>query len=272
VKVDSFDLGLAPGAALEQLEIQLNGSTVYDFRTDVSNPPGVFYAPSLPAAGFAAVCKASYVARVRAKDSADPALQLVGESAPFTCPAPAACAPAPADGCIAAAKARLDVNEAKPGKEKLALSLAALSEETAPEDFGDPVAGDTLYDLCVYDGSDALAASLSVERAGALCGAAQTPCWKVRKGAGGFAYKDPDAAADGAVKIALVAGTNGQLKLWAKNQATRGRTALPLGIAAELANETSALVQLHARGAACWSAALSTVKKADGVRFKARTP
>lgn len=271
VKVVPFGLVLAPGARLEQLSIELSGSTVYEFRTDVSNPPAVGYIPELPAAGFAAVCKSSYVATVRAKDTADPALQPIGESAPFVCPAPSACPPAPAEGCVTAARARLDVSEAKPGREKLAVSLSRLSEETETADFGDPVAGDTLYDLCVYDGSNGLAAALSVERAGALCGAATKPCWKPRRG-GGFAYRDPDGSADGTLEIALVAGPKGQLKLWAANQAKRGRTALPLGTAAALANEVNAVVQLHASGAACFSAALATVKKADGIRFKATTP
>ena len=56
------------------------------------------------------------------------------------------------------------MNEAKPGKEKLSLSLSRLGQETEPADFGDPVSGSTLYDLCVYDGSGALAAALSVVR------------------------------------------------------------------------------------------------------------
>jgi hypothetical protein len=273
VRVDPFSISIGPGQRLEQIEIQVNGSTVYDFRTDVSNPPAGSYAPKLPSAGFAARCKAGYVATVRAKDTGDAALQTIGESAPFVCPTNAACAPVPSDACIGAAKARFDVSEAKPGKERLTVSLSALSEQTDPADFGDPVAGDTLYDLCVYDGTGALAGSLSVERAGALCGPAQAPCWKARK-KGRLDYKDPDGASEGVSKIGFVPGAagKGRITLSASNHEKKGRIALPVGIAGELANETSAIVQLHARGAACFSAELGTVKKADGVQFKARAP
>jgi hypothetical protein len=76
------------------------------------------------------------------------------------------------------------------------------------------------------------------------------------------------------VKLGLVPGPagKGKLTLSASNQSMKGRTALPVGVAGELANETSATVQLHARGAACFSAELGTVKKADGTKFKARAP
>ncbi len=112
-----------------------------------------------------------------------------------------------------------------------------------------------------------------MERAGALCGRAQAPCWKASK-KGRLSYADPDGASDGVVKIGLVPGAagKGKLTLRASNQAKKNRSALPLGIAGELANEASAVVQLHARGATCFSAELGTVKKADGSRFEARAP
>lgn len=182
-----------------------------------------------------------------------------------------ACAPAPADGCHVAAKAKLSVVEKKAGKEKLSVALKRVEAATGPADLGDPVSGATRYDLCIYDAAGQLAGGLAVDRAGELCGAKQKPCWKA-KGASGYAYKDPDASAGGVRKMKAVAGPEGKgkLQLQAGNNAKRSQDALPTGIAAALEAASSATLQLVANDGACFEAALSAVKKNDAETFKAR--
>jgi cysteine-rich repeat protein len=196
-----------------------------------------------------------------------------GDGCDAQCRAESACPAAPAMGCIAAAKASFSVDERKSGKEKLAAKLSGFAAATAQADFGDPVAGDARYDLCVYDAGGALAAGLAVDRAGALCGAKQKPCWKAVKSKG-WRYKDPDASADGVRSIAASAGPalRGKLELKAGNATRKGQASLATGIAADLDGETAATLQLHTRGGTCFSAALTTVKKNEAVRFKATLP
>jgi cysteine-rich repeat protein len=195
-----------------------------------------------------------------------------GDGCDAQCRTESACPAAPAPGCIAAAKASLSVDERKGGKEKLAAKLSGFDAATAQADFGDPVAGDARYDLCVYDAEGALAAGLAVDRAGARCGAKQKPCWKAVK-AKGWRYKDPDASADGVRSFAASTGSvgKGKLDLKAGNAARKGKLAFETGVTARLEGDASATLQLHARGAECFSAALG-VKKAEAALFKARTP
>ena len=183
------------------------------------------------------------------------------------------CPAAPAPDCIAAARASLSVNEAKAGKEKLTAKLSSFAEATAQADFGDPVGGSTRFDLCLYDAAGDLVAGLAVERAGALCGPKQKPCWKAHK-TSGYAYADPLGSAAGVRKLSAAGGEagKGKLALQASNAAKKGQTALPLGIASALAGAGSAALQLHASGAECFSAALGSVSRADGAQFKAKAP
>jgi hypothetical protein len=185
--------------------------------------------------------------------------------------APAGCAAAPAKGCVAAAKATLAVQEKKAGKEKLTAKLQAFAAATTAADFGDPVAGATAYELCIYTAEGTLAGALSVDRAGANCGA--KPCWKA-KGTSGWAYKDALAGASGVRALAAKAGAagKGKLQLKAGNNAAKGQTALPTGIAAALQGATSATLQFLTSDALCLEATLGTVKAADGVQFKAKAP
>ena len=182
-----------------------------------------------------------------------------------------ACSAAPLMACIQAGRASLVVIEKSPGNEKLKAALKKLVHSTTLSDLGDPVNAATRYDLCVYDDIGALAGAILVDRAGDTCGPKQKECWKA-KGTRGFAYKDPDAAADGAKKIAATAGPAGKGKLLiaAANKNKKGQSALPSGIAARLANAESAVLQVNTTDGACFGATLGEVKKADGVQFKAK--
>jgi hypothetical protein len=185
----------------------------------------------------------------------------------------AGCAVGPAAGCVAAAKASLSIQEKTAGKEKLAAKLRAFAAPTAQADFGDPVGGATRYDVCVYDDAGTLRAALAVDRAGDACGAQAKPCWK-DKGGKGWSYKDAAAAASGVRTLSAGSGPagKGKLQLKAGNNEAKGQTALPTGLAAALQGTASATVQLLASDAQCFEADLATVKKADGVQFKAQAP
>jgi hypothetical protein len=188
------------------------------------------------------------------------------------CGCGAYCAPAPIPGCIGSGTARLLVNAKKAGRESLKVALKKLSGPTTQSDFGDPVTGATAYGICVYDQSGILVGSLAVARAGAPCGAAQTPCWVAP--ADGYAYRDGDGESDGIQQIVAKGGGAGKGRLTAKgrNAANRGRTSLPVGVAAALAGSASATVQVVTDDASCFGATLTNVRTADGLRFKASGP
>jgi len=193
-----------------------------------------------------------------------------GDGCSATCTAISYCTAAPSPSCALAAKASLKISEKKAGNEKLKVSLKKFDLATDITDFGDPATGTTVYGLCVYDGADALIASLSVDRAGDTCGT--KPCWKTAKG--GYKYKDKLAASDGVKKITTKSGTSGKgkVKVQAANKAKKDQAELPVGVTAALSGATSATVQVMASDASCTAATLTTVKKNDASEFKAKTP
>ena len=110
-------------------------------------------------------------------------------------------------------------------------------------------------------------------RGGDACGPRGQPCWKATGGSG-FRYKDPDAAADGVrtIRAASRSSERTRLSLQAANDAGKGQTALPVGIAAGLQDATSARVQLLTTDGACFDATLADVRRADGAQFEAKSP
>jgi hypothetical protein len=179
---------------------------------------------------------------------------------------PFACGPAPAGGCVAPTKGVLFVSEQTAGKEKLKVSLKKLEGTVTVGQFGDPVAGTTAYNVCIYDGTNQLTGEYRVARAGDTCGT--KPCWKAIPDKG-YKYSDKSAASDGILKIIGFAGDGtGKVKVVGKNIAGT----LPLGVAAALQNQTSAVVQVVTSDAGCFGADLTLVKKADGTIFKAVGP
>jgi hypothetical protein len=177
------------------------------------------------------------------------------------------CGTAPALACIAPGKGSLLVDEKKPGKEKLKVSLSKLQPAVTQSQFGNPVTGSTAYKICIYDGTNQLRGNLTVARAGQLCG--DGPCWAVVSDKG-YKYKDKSTAADGILAMKLSGGDagKGKVKIKGKNSTAH----LPTGIAALLQNQTSATVQVLTTDAACFGVGLSQVKKADGTVFSAVGP
>jgi hypothetical protein len=86
IHVDPFTIMVAPGRQLESFEIRVGGVAVYEFRTDVSNPPVGPYAPTLPEPGFAARCERSYVVNLLGRDSGDAETLNLGQTTAVDCP------------------------------------------------------------------------------------------------------------------------------------------------------------------------------------------
>jgi type 1 glutamine amidotransferase len=192
-------------------------------------------------------------------------LWAAGETATLTC------ASSPLGGCIAAAQARLQVNEKTTGRESVSIALRKLAQVTTQSSFGEPVTGETRVALCIYDGTGALRGEMDVSRAGQFCGS--KPCWRAMSDKG-FQYGDRSAASDGTTKIQMKSGAieKGQVQAKAANNAEQGETALSVGLAADLQGATQATIQLVTSDAACFSATLTKVTTADSLQFKASTP
>ena len=176
------------------------------------------------------------------------------------------CGTAPAV-CIAPDKGSLLVDEKKPGKEKLKVTLGKLQAAVTQSQFGDPVGGATQYKVCVYDSANVLRGDYTVVRAGATCGDA--PCFSAIADTG-YKYKDKSAGADGITTMKLAGGAAGKGKVKIKGRNSGGQ--LPLGVAALLQNQTSATVQVVTSDASCFGIGLTQIKKADGLVFKASGP
>ncbi len=194
------------------------------------------------------------------------------------CPAPAtptptptpavSCGAAPALGCIASGKGSLLVDEKKPGKEKLDITLGKLQVAVTQGQFGDPVNGSTAYAVCLYDAANQLRGEYSLAQAGATCG--NKPCWKALSDKG-YIYKDKDTTAYGILLAKLKGGDagKGQVKIKGKNSSGN----LPTGVVGGLLqNPSGATVQILSSNGACFGIGLTEIKKADGTVFKAVGP
>lgn len=177
------------------------------------------------------------------------------------------CAPAPTVGCVAPSKGVLLVNEKAAGKEKLKVVFTKLQSAVTPSQFGDPVNGTTAYNVCVYDAANQLRGEYTVDRAGDICGNGK-PCWAAVPNKG-YKYADKATAADGILKMSVSGGAalKGKVIVGGKNLGT-----LPTGVAAALAGQPSATVQVLASDGICVGMTLGTVKKADGLIFSAVGP
>jgi hypothetical protein len=173
-------------------------------------------------------------------------------------------------GCIEAERGLFHVKEASAGHERLVLLMKAFRTPTPPPAFGDPVGGPSVYDVCVYDGTGALAAALRIDRAAQACGGGGRSCWR-SMGAAGFRYRDPDLAAHGARRIVARGGAAGagRLTLLAKNAVQHGRLSMPTGITAALAGHAQATVQVLVSDGACFGLTADDVRVAHPVVFRA---
>lgn len=88
IHIDPFVINIndAAGARLEKFTLFANGQPIYDFRTDVSNPPDYDYWPSPVMEDFAAACGTTYYVNMVAKDTTDQNPLNYGQTAEFTCP------------------------------------------------------------------------------------------------------------------------------------------------------------------------------------------
>ncbi len=86
LQVDPFLITIAPGAQLEAFRLQANNMPIYDFSTDVSNPPGGIYGPSKVKLDFAARCNQDYVINLLADDTSHAGFLNVGQTKTITCP------------------------------------------------------------------------------------------------------------------------------------------------------------------------------------------
>ena len=157
---------------------------------------------------------------------------------------PSLCAPVPSPGCASSwAKGQLVVKETVAGKEKLVAKLLK-GPALVLADFADPITGDTEYVACLYNEAGALVEDLEVARGSDTCG--KRPCFKAL-GTKGYLYKDGDFASDGVGFLKLQVGGVGKSKilLKGKNNASKGQTSLPAGMAAALLGQAQVTLQLH---------------------------
>jgi hypothetical protein len=85
--VDPFTIQVSSGKRLAAFQLQANDHLLYDFRTDVSNPPLSGYSPSAVRRDFAAACGQTYTVNLLARDSGDSAYLNVGQAVGIACPA-----------------------------------------------------------------------------------------------------------------------------------------------------------------------------------------
>jgi hypothetical protein len=84
--VDPYTIQVAPGQRLLAFQLRANGSLLYDYRTDVSNPPSGSFSPSLVQLDFAATCGITYTVNLLARDTGDSALLNAGQAEGIACP------------------------------------------------------------------------------------------------------------------------------------------------------------------------------------------
>jgi len=194
-----------------------------------------------------------------------------GSSVPLAATVPCGVCPPEVDpGCLSGFnKGMLLLKDTPAGKEKLLIKMLG-GPSLVQTDLGDPTTmGGTAYTACIYAGTTALVGHLTLDRAGATCGA--SPCWTATGGAPpdgkGYTYRDSTLSAGGIFKLLYKSGGSGRSKAMIK-----GRGAgLPHNIAAALQSSPSATVQLRGSDAPqCLSLTLSSITKHDPDFFKAK--
>ncbi len=169
--------------------------------------------------------------------------------------------------CIPAGQARMQVLEKAEGKEKMKLQWRRLGAYATRSQFGNPVSGQTVAALCIYDQSGSLVQDFVIDRAGQFCESGR--CWKA-SGSEGYAYKDKVLAADGISKLRFSGGSDkGKVDAAGRNKAAKGHTSLPVGVAAGLAGSSSPTIQFVTSGGLCIGATMTAVQRDDGLNFQA---
>lgn len=166
-----------------------------------------------------------------------------------------------ATGCVEPLRAAVSVDERRAGSEKLKLQWKGLDGDTDRSAFGDPVSGTSRYALCLYaDGT--LAGEYFVDRAGAICGG--PACWS--SAGSGWNYKDASASASGIRQIQARSGPagKGSVKARGQNNAKKGWSSLPTGVAAGLSNGSEVVAQVRIDDGLCIRAAVSARTRETG--------
>ncbi|HQQ77802.1 MAG TPA: hypothetical protein PLB01_10635 [Thermoanaerobaculia bacterium] len=91
IVVEPFTINLAAGKKMVSFQVSVDGSVVYDWRPDQSNPApalGSTYTPSRVALGFGVTCGKSHVVSLQGRDTGDPNSFNLGQTSPITCPPP----------------------------------------------------------------------------------------------------------------------------------------------------------------------------------------
>jgi len=86
IRVDPFTINKSADVPLVGFQLRANGNLIYDFKTDVSNPPLGNYTPSKVKLDFAATCGKSYTINLVARDTDDPNYLNLGQVEDVVCP------------------------------------------------------------------------------------------------------------------------------------------------------------------------------------------
>lgn len=89
IVVEPFTINIASGQRLAAFQIQVDGTVVYDWKPDQSNPPlAPTYSPTRVAWGFGVTCNRSHTVSLVGRDTGDSGFLNLGMTAPISCPAP----------------------------------------------------------------------------------------------------------------------------------------------------------------------------------------
>ncbi len=185
---------------------------------------------------------------------------------------PAGCPLSPLVGCDFPAKSILklkDKNADGPGAKDLILWKFVKGPAALQSDFGDPL-NTASVQVCLYDGTGALAFEATVTPPGGTCGT--KPCWKAIS-TKGYKYKDKAALKDGAFKVLLKGNpTDAKTKVLFKGR--DGNLGFSAGNPLLDASGTISVRLSNTDNANCWGAdfAPATVIKNTDSLFKAKTP
>ncbi len=87
IHLEPFTINKSSGPQLLGFQVYANSTMIYDFKTDVSNPPFTSsYTPSRVKQDFAATCSRTYDIFVIARDSDDPNYYVLGGVQDVVCP------------------------------------------------------------------------------------------------------------------------------------------------------------------------------------------
>ncbi len=175
---------------------------------------------------------------------------VTGTVTPTSTPTPL-CATTPVSGCRASKRGGLLLrNGSLDASDRLTWKWTH-GTATQRVEFGSPVAGPTIYALCIYDESAGVPSLVMGATAAADGDCLAQPCWKTT--ARGFKYTSKNLTPDGLFTMSLNSGTEGRASIVIKGKGDRLRMpGMPLK------QDTRVTVQLvDSDGAVCWETVFS---------------